>query len=116
MNYEKYEMDYDKRATGSVSASGSNPLKLTLRWPLCQNRFERLGLDAVRSNTVCRGCREDLQSGCSNTRAWSLDADTGEVKPNCSEHDLVYCRHYDCGCDLCANFISGVPVPLAARG
>ena len=86
-----------------------------LRWPTCQARFARLGLDTERAGTVCQGCRHDLEAGCPNTRAWSLDAVSGEVKPVCAAGALVYCRHYDCGCDLCANFVSGTPLPLAAR-
>ena len=87
-----------------------------LRLPTCQNRFARLGIDAERNGTVCQGCRYDLYEGCPNTRAWSLDALTGHIKPICKAEDLVYCKHYDCGCDLCANFHYGTPVPLSARG
>lgn len=87
-----------------------------LRWPVCQNRFERLNLDAGRGGTVCQGCRYDLREGCPNTRAWSLDGKTGEVKAICEPEALVYCRHYDCGCDLCANYLNGTPLPFSARG
>ena len=87
---------------------------MRLRWPVCQDRFERLDLDSDREGTVCRGCLFDLRDGCPNTRAWSLDCEG--IKPVCEAGDLVYCRHYDCGCDLCANFHGGVPLPLAARG
>jgi hypothetical protein len=86
-----------------------------LRWPTCQARFERFGLDMERVGTVCQGCRYDLSAGCPNIRAWSLDAQSGEIMPVCAPGDLFYCRHYDCGCDLCANFVSGTPLPLAAR-
>lgn len=91
-------------------------LRPTLRLPACQMRFERNALDAGRTGTVCQGCRHDLHYGCPNTRAWALDARTGGVKPLCNAEDLVYCRHYDCGCDLCANFLQGTPMPSASRG
>ena len=86
-----------------------------LRLPRCQELFERLELDKDRNGTVCQGCQFRLAEGCPNTRAWSLDR-MGGVKPVCGEKDLVYCKHYDCGCDHCANFKDGTPVPLAARG
>jgi len=89
---------------------------LALRQPVCQNRFARLGLDTERAGTVCQGCRYNLDEGCPNTRAWSFDAETGTIKPVCHPEDLVYCKHYDCGCDLCANILYGTPLPPVARG
>ena len=86
-----------------------------LRLPRCQEFFERLGLDEDRAGTVCQGCQFSLEEGCPNTRAWSLDRDGG-VKPACGAQDLVYCKHYDCGCDHCANYLYGTPIPMAARG
>jgi hypothetical protein len=86
-----------------------------LRLPRCQELFERLGLDVERGGTVCQGCRYSLEDGCPNTRAWSLDR-FGDVKPVCQAKDLVYCKHYDCGCDHCANYLQGTPMPLASRG
>jgi hypothetical protein len=86
-----------------------------LRVPRCQNLFEHLGLDTERAGTFCQGCRFRLENGCPNTRAWRLDREAG-VKPLCREEDLVYCRHYDCGCDHCANYLRGTPLPAVARG
>ena len=99
----------------AIERSADTERTAGLRWPVCQDRFERLSLDEDRVGTVCRGCLFDLKDGCPNTRAWSLDA-RGGIKPVCEAEDLVYCRHYDCGCDLCANFHGGVPLPLASRG
>ena len=86
-----------------------------LRMPRCQTLFAHLGLDTEREGTVCQGCKYNLEEGCPNTRAWSLDR-AGGVKPVCRAEDLVYCKHYDCGCDHCANYLQGTPLPMAARG
>jgi hypothetical protein len=106
-------MDYiriSRTAPGERESTGFKSAPI-LRLPTCQSRFERLGLDAERAGTVCHGCQFNLEDGCPNTRAWSLDG--GSIKPICEAETLVYCRHYDCGCDLCENFLSGMPIPPA---
>lgn len=106
--------DYGSTLTIEREQQTPRPIPM-LRQPICQNRFTRLGLDMERAGTVCQGCRYNLKQGCPNTRAWSLDAETGTIKPVCNPETLVYCKHYDCGCDLCANALYGTPLPFVAR-
>lgn len=107
-------MKHKEECVAEKPAPAGRPLPV-LRWPICQNRLQRLGIDRKRAGTVCQGCRHDIEEGCPNTRVWSVNAETGVVTM-CRAEDLVYCKHYDCGCGLCASFLFQNPVPLAARG
>ncbi|MEP6754467.1 MAG: hypothetical protein ABJA67_03115 [Chthonomonadales bacterium] len=74
-----------------------------LRIPVCQTRVGEQNLDAARHKTVCEGCQFDINDGCPNTRVWKMTR-AGKPVSNCKPEDLVYCRHYDCGCDECVKF------------